>query len=330
MPDPHPDVQIDRLARLQHGAFSREQVRAVGMSPRMIGTRIESGRWLRLDRGVYALASHPYTWHRQAMAATLAVPGAVVSGRSAACLHGIDGFRPGSLELMVLRTKKARTTLARVRRTDHLQSTTVLRIPCLTVAQTIVSLAGAIPNERLDAAVDDVLARRMVTIDELQDRFASTARGRRRGVGVLRRILGEKGGAFVPPTSELERRLRRFLAAADLPVFEYEFELPWWPEGQGRVDAYARSYSLIVEADGRDWHTREQSMIADRQRDNVATANGHGTLRFTWIDLTRYGAENGDVLRQTIATRAGITATLASFGTAQVLNEANVRDEEGD
>lgn len=136
MPDPHPDVRIDRLARLQHGAFSRAQALGVGMTGRMITTRLASGRWLSLDRGVYALASHPYSWERQAMAATLAVPNAVISGRPAAYLHGIDGFRRGSLELMVLRTQKARTSLARVRRTDHLQATTVQRIPCLTVAHT--------------------------------------------------------------------------------------------------------------------------------------------------------------------------------------------------
>ena len=29
-------------------------------------------------------------------------------------------------------------------------------------------------------------------------------------------------------------------------------------------------------------------MVRDRQRDNLAAANGHATLRFTWIDLTRY------------------------------------------
>jgi len=325
MPDPHPDVLIDRLARLQHGAFSRAQALDVGITPRMITTRVESGRWLSLDRGVYALGSHEYTWHRQAMAATLAVPTSVVSGRSAACLHGIDGFRPGSLELMVLRAQKGRTSLARVRRTDQLQATTVHRIPCLTIAHTVLSLAGIIPDDRLDAAVDDVLARRLVTIDELQDRFASTAPGRRRGFPALRRILGGKGGGFVPPTSDLERRLRRFLDLPDLPMFEFEYELPWWPNGQGRVDAYAPSCSLIVEADGRDWHTRERNMVVDRKRDNLATANGHGTLRFTWVDLTRYVNENLAILRQTIATRTAITATVASSATSQVVNEATVR-----
>jgi very-short-patch-repair endonuclease len=324
MPDPHPDVRIDRLARLQHGAFSRAQAFDVGMTARMITTRLASGRWVGLDRGVYALGSHEYSWERQAMAATLAVPGSAVSGRSAACLHGIDGFRPASLELMVLRPQKARTSLARVRRSGHLQATIVRRIPCLTVAHTILSLAGLIPDDRLDAAVDEVLARRLVTIDELQDRFALASTGRRRGFPVLRRILGEKGGGFVPPTSQLERRLRRFLAAPDLPRFEYEFELPWWPHGQGRVDAYAPSCSLIVEADGRGWHNRERNMAADRTRDNIATANGHGTLRFTWVDLTRYVDENLAVLRQTIATRRGITATVASFATAQVVDGASV------
>jgi very-short-patch-repair endonuclease len=83
----------------------------------------------------------------------------------------------------------------------------------------------------------------------------------------------------------------------------YEYELPWWPHGEGRVDAYAPSHSLIVEADGRAWHVRERDFIKDRRRDNAATAHGHATLRFTWVDLVEYPTENEELLRMTIASR---------------------------
>lgn len=300
-----PDIRLDRLARRQHGVFSRRQAFAAGLTPRMISGRLRTRRWIRLDASVYALASHPFTWLRQAMAATLAIDASVLSGRAAAAAHAIEGFRPGALELAVPPACKATTRLAVVRRTDFLQRTLVERIPCLTVAHTVISLAGRATAEQLDVAIDDVVVRRLVTIDELQDRFATWAPRRRPGVGGLRAVLQAKGGGFVPPTSDLERVLRRFLETSGVPRFEYEHELPWWPPGQGRVDAYCAGCTLVVEADGRDWHTRERSLVHDRRRDNLATANGHGTLRFTWIDLTRYAAESTAILRQAVAVRGG-------------------------
>jgi very-short-patch-repair endonuclease len=297
------DVRIDRFARRQHGAFSRRQAIDSGHTARTISGRLQSSRWLRLDAAVYALASHPFTWHRQAMAATLAFDEALLSGRAAASLHGVEGFPHGALEVAVPPSCKATTRLASKRRTDFVQPTSVDGIPCLTVAFTILSLADRTTPERLDAAVDDVVVRRLVSLEELQDRFATWAPRRRPGVARLRRILDSKGGGDVPPTSELERVLRRFLETEGLPVFQYEHGLPWWPRGQGRVDAYCPDCTLIVEADGRDWHTRERNLVNDRRRDNLATANGHGTLRFTWIDLASYAAENLALLRQTVAAR---------------------------
>lgn len=303
MVDEGPDNRIDRIARRQHGAFSRDQAFECGFTDRMVMRRLASSRWLKLDVGVYALASHPFTWERQAMAATLAVESALLSGRAAAALHELANFRPGALEVSVRPERRGRSALARVRRTDFLQGTRVRNIPCLTLAHTIISLAGRASSEQLDEAVDDALVRRLVDLDELQDRFATWAPRRRPGVKTLRNILEGKGGGHVPPTSKLERILRTFLSSSGLPEFQFEYELPWWPEGEGRVDAYAPSCSLIVEADGRAWHTREAEMVRDRQRDNLAAANGHATLRFTWIDLTRYADDTLAILRQTVAAR---------------------------
>ena len=94
-----------------------------------------------------------------------------------------------------------------------------------------------------------------------------------------------------------------FLAVPGMPEFGYEFELPWWPAGQGRVDAYSAEHRLIVEADGRGWHTRERDFVKDRRRDNLATANGHATLRFTCVDLLNYADENRSAGGTDLATR---------------------------
>ncbi len=297
------DRLIASIARRQHGAFNRRQAIDAGFTARMIRNRLDVGSWVSLDRGVYALTSHPFSWERQVMAATLAVPGSVVSGRSAAALHGFDGYRRGGIELTASRRRNGRTSLARVRRSDFVQVTRVAGIPCLTAAHTVLSLAGRVSEDLLDRAVDHVLVRRLASLDELLDRFASWAPRRQPRVDQLRATLSTRGDGSIPPATELERRLRFLLTDATLPTFIFEHELPWWPAGQGRVDAYAPDVQLIVEADGRAWHSRERDFALDRRRDNLAVANGHSTLRFTWIDLTRYVAEARVTLRQTVSAR---------------------------
>jgi very-short-patch-repair endonuclease len=302
-----PDNNLQATARRQHGAFNREQARVAGFTPRMIENRLASGRWVALDRGVYAMASHPFTWERQAMAATLTTRGAVLSGRSAAALHGFDGFRRAGLEITVPKGRSGRTRLAHVRHSNRTQATRVNGIPCLTAAHTILSLGGRVRPDSLDRALDHALGRRLVTLEEVQDRFVAWARDRQPGVADLRRLLNERGPGARPPSTELERRLRVFLEAPGIPAFQYEFELPWWSNGEGRVDAYSSQFSLIVEADGRDWHTRDHDFVKDRRRDNVATAHGHATLRFSWVDLVHYPDDNRLLLEQTLATRSRST-----------------------
>ena len=48
------------------------------------------------------------------------------------------------------------------------------------------------------------------------------------------------------------------------------------------VDAYVRTWRLIVEGDGRRWHTRKADHDRDRLRDNEAVAHGYVVLRFTY------------------------------------------------
>jgi hypothetical protein len=85
----------------------------------MIEHRREVGAWLTLDRRLYALPSHPYTWRRQAKAAELSVEGAGLSHRAGAVLHGVGGFRPGGLDLTVPRSANRTSGLATVHRSEH-------------------------------------------------------------------------------------------------------------------------------------------------------------------------------------------------------------------
>lgn len=297
-----PDRELDPLLRSQHGAFSRDQALGAGFTGRMIHRRLASGEWLHLDSSVYALAGHPFSWERQAMAATLSIEGAVLSGRAAAAHHGIDGFRRGRLEVTVTPNRGARSRLATVRRLTRIHATVVDGIPTLDVADTVLSLAGALTPDALERLVDAVLVARLERLERIEDRFVPFA-GSRGSVALREILLSRSAGAAVPPSSDLERVLRSVLGAPGLPSFTFETEMPWWPDGEGRVDAYSHRCCLIVEADGRAWHTRERDFVKDRQRDNLAAANGHAVLRFTYGDLVDDPVGCRELVRATARAR---------------------------
>lgn len=70
------------------------------------------------------------------------------------------------------------------------------------------------------------------------------------------------------------------------------------------VDAYLPSWRLIVEGDGRRWHTRRADMERDRLRDNEATAHGFAVLRFTYEMLRDARHSCLDTLLRTGRARA--------------------------
>jgi very-short-patch-repair endonuclease len=81
-------------------------------------------------------------------------------------------------------------------------------------------------------------------------------------------------------------------------------QAPWpWDEApDGAVDAFIPASGIILEADGRRWHTRVQDFERDRWRDNQAAAQGLRVLRFTWLHLTEWVPEVVDVIDRAVRT----------------------------
>lgn len=178
------DSAAARLFARQHGLLLRSQALAVGTDA-MIETRLVSGRWVLVTRGLYRLAGVPVTWKQRALAACLVVgPGAVVSHRSAAVLWGLSGFRPGTVEITVPEGRSVRSSLARVHRSADVSGVIRDGIPVTRPARTVADLAVAAGGAVLEEAVDDVLCRRLCRLDEL------TPTPGRRGSVALRAVLG--------------------------------------------------------------------------------------------------------------------------------------------
>jgi len=174
-----------------------------------------------------------------------------------------------------------------------------------TIAQTLFDVAARVSLWKLERAMDDSLVSGRLTVAELQERLAFYEGSRRHGLARIRPLIVERSAdAWVPPESDLEARL--FVVMNRLPFGGDVVRQPSWPwreSSSGRVDTYLPEHRLIVEADGRRWHTRVRDFDRDRWRDNQAVANGLRVLRFTWTHLTTAPDDVLDLILQTVQHR---------------------------
>ena len=293
------DQAIAALSRRQHGAWSRSQALAVGATRSVIGTRLRNHAWVRLDTAVYGHPASAPTWERSVMAAVLAEAWAVASHRSAAVLHDLDGFRPGRPEVTVRPGAHARGRLAIVHRGVDVRTTTVSGIPCVALDQCFVDLAQVVSERKLRVALGGRAGRQTGILDAVRDRYVDLAPRGGRNLRPLRAVLERFGAGELPHPSELERHLRLVLSGPDIPDVVLEAPFPGRDPGSQRVDALIPSWSVVVEGDGRAWHTRVEDFERDRRRDAEAAAAGLLTLRFTWHQLTQERDWVRDVLLTT-------------------------------
>ena len=201
------DRRLDALARRQHGVFHRRQVVEIGFSRRMIDHRRGSGAWLTLAPSLYALASHPFTWLRQAKAAELSIEGAAVSHRAAGVLSGFDAYRAGRIDITVPVGCRNSSPLAVVHRTQELTIVRRQGIAVTPAARTVVDLASVVSPWCLERTIDQALLERKTSVAKLDTEIARAERGHPARLALLRELVADRGDGYVPPESELEAEL---------------------------------------------------------------------------------------------------------------------------
>lgn len=252
----------------------------------MVESRRASGQLLRLHLGVYAVGHARLRREGWWMAAVLAAgPGAVLSHRDAAALHGLRP--PGDHARWEVTTSGRASSSARIRvfRTvvlDEEDVTSIAGIPVTSVARTLVDLAGIVSRAQLAKALNEAERRRTVDLRAIEQAMAATARRNGRGHVELRRALDRLRAIGAPVTrSELEDRFLSLLDAHRLPRPQTNYGI----EGM-EVDACWPAQRLVVELDGWGAHATRRAFQDDRTRANDLTDAGWTLLRFTWADVT--------------------------------------------
>ena len=165
-------------------------------------------------------------------------------------------------------------------------SVSVNGLPCPPLERTVCDLARFAGPKRLGAAVDDLLVHGRTTLARLQRTYLDLAVPAWPGYAVMAKVLAVRGDEWVPPRSELERLLDRALATIPGKPPRREVQVGDRTEMPQIVDRLYDDEGLIVEGDGRPWHTRVADIARDRRRDRRASALGLTTFRYGHEELT--------------------------------------------
>ena len=257
-----------------------EQLRA----GRLTRGQLRSSAWQRVFPDVYACSSLPLGHARRARAAAhLLMPGAVLSGRSAAVLWGVDLAGPDDdVECLVDPGCRAGATSGvRVTRRSLRADEVVMRsgVRVTTAVRTALDLARIDPPDEAVVCLDRFVRAGPVSLRQVAEAAAAlTGPGCRR----IRRAVARADGLAESPQ---ETRLRLLLHASTLrrPVAQY---IVRDADGRfvARVDFAWPAEKVALEYEG-GWHGERQNVAKDRARLNQLTAAGWTVVFVTALDL---------------------------------------------
>lgn len=280
------DKIIADLASDNEGVVTRRRLLAAGVSDDAIRGRI--GNLLTVfTPGVYIIGKPDR--RSLLMAALEATPGGAASKFTAAGLLDLPVKRIDEINIVAphgVKRSLGNGIIARQSRLLPAADTIVARgFRSTTVERTICDLAVDIGVEDLQELIEWSIVHRRMTKRSFQACARSYCRRGRAGSGIIRWLDTALLDDEPFPTSQLERLGLRLFRSGRLGPFEIQFVPPWSNGVTGIVDVGWPELRVIVELDGRRWHTVTQAMTNDRRRDRQANARGWVVLRFGWQEI---------------------------------------------
>ena len=299
---PPGDRALAALAARQHAVVTLAQLTELGLTPSGVRKRVRRGRLHRVHRGVFAVGHPLVSVEGRWLAAVLACgPGAVLSHRAAAALHGLRKSSRTAIDVTApRRTGRARTGID-VHRGDSLRATdrTIVRgIPCTSVARTLLDLAEVTNRRGVERACDQAEVLRILDVRAVEDAL-HRAPGRR-GAPALAAVMAVHRIGEALTRSELEERFLSLCNANALPRPEVNAMLAT-ADGYPEVDFFWRGRCLVAEADGYGSHGTRRAFERDRARDRALLVAGFRVVRFTWRQVTEAPTEVAATLRALLA-----------------------------
>ena len=304
------DKSVLVVASKRSGVCLREELLAAGLSRSAVDRRVRVGLLHSIGRGVYvidALTDARTPLHR----ALALVAQSVLSHLTAALLRSfpIDpGNHGGDIHVTTpspVSRKVEGVAIHPLRRPLTPDDVEIIDgLPVTSAARTVVDVAALVGASRLRHIVQTQIRDGVLTPSELIACFEANARRGVNGIAALRRVLASLTDPTEVSGSILERALGTLLDTNGIGGFVPQYRPPWFDGTHGTVDFAHPMLRIVLEADGRRWHRRDQEMAMDRRRDRLAAAHGWATLRVTWAEVVERPAGTAAEIKAVVARRS--------------------------
>jgi hypothetical protein len=267
---------IARIASRQHGLITTAQLRAAGLSRKMIDARVGKGTLIRVHHGVYRVGHTAPSKQADYLAGVLACgEGALLAGRACGHNYRLLRGRPSPPEIVAPGLKQHPGIITRRAKLDLRDVTVYRRIPSLTVPALMIDLAPRMTLDDLGDVAQKADAFFNVTVDAVA--AVARRRGPFTGIGKLRELYVGDAPILL---SELERRFHAVLVGQSLPLPRTNRR-----ETEGFVDCRWPQHRLAVELDSYRFHRSRKSWEAGYRRRRAARRRGDEFRSYTWFDV---------------------------------------------
>lgn len=278
------EQSIEGLAAQQFGVFGRVQATGIGVTRRMIGARLESGRWDAVLPRVYRVAAVRSTFRQRAMAAALwAGPSAFVSHQAAAALWDLEGVRrPSAMHVTTVGRRRLRHKAVVVHSTADLIAADHSMIGPIAVTsplRTALDLAAGLDALSLEILVEGCLRRGLFSVGQIRWRSSDRSGKGVAGSAVIRELLARHD--LGRTDSGWEVRVAEALTTSGLPEPVRQLRIST-PVGERHVDlAYPGMPVIAFEYDSDEWHFGVRRRHDDAARRNALRVAGCVVIEVT-------------------------------------------------
>ena len=168
-----PDYQqLYEMAEGQAGYFAAHQARKCGFSWERLSSNVNTGRFIRIRRGIYRLTQFPGSEYEDLFVAWLRTgPDSVISHESALSLYELSDVLPTEVHVIVPRTSSRRRPDIR-QHTHHLDADEVTKregLPVTSVPRSLADVAASgLAEEQVRLAIREAIERGLSSARELR------------------------------------------------------------------------------------------------------------------------------------------------------------------
>jgi hypothetical protein len=249
-----------------------------------------------MHRGVYAVGHRNLSENARFIAAVAAIGAeTALSHVSAAALWGLMQST-GDVHVTTTRSIKPRPGI-RLHVTRSLPPSDVTRhhgIPVTTPARTVLDVAQGLSERKLRRLVHEGEVQRLVSNDDLREQLHRSPgrRGSPRLLAIVYEGPVRTRSEFEEVTYDLLRRNGFPRPSTNTPLRG----LPSWLE----VDFHFAGTSLVIEADGEQFHGTRWRRRTDARKQAMLEAAGFRVIRLTWEQVTGDEAQTVRRLRRAL------------------------------